>query len=441
MSSSQFPEGARIDKRVLVTGAGGFVGRSVLTALRQAGATIRAFVRRPLPAPESIGLEMALGDIRDAAAVRAAVAGCDAVVHLAAAKMDEAESDDVNVGGARRLVDACREFGCRRVVVVSTQSAKIARQGAYGRTKAEADVIFHASGLDVTVLLPSVVYGESLEGIFGTLHKAVTRLPVVPVLGDGRWVSAPVYVGDVAGAVVACLTTPASVGRDYDIGGPESLTFDDLLTRIAVQSGAGHRRAVHVPFVVALAAAKALSTISRRPLITVSNVLGSNQNTAIDIVPARRDLGFFPLGLDEGLRRVLPLPVVSDSVLHAEARHFGRYLVGVDVESEMLARYAAAHRRLLSGPVDPLTAFTRRQPAWLAFLDAAASLAGSRTGLRQRVLLMTAILEASPRYVSTFLPAACSLPSAARRLAWHGALAVVRGAIGMPAYLVLRERR
>jgi NADH dehydrogenase len=408
--------------------------------LQEAGFHVRGFVRRPTPKLDELGIPVALGDMRDDAALRTAVAGCNGVVHLAAAKQDEEESDDVNVGGARRLVDACRRAGCRRLVIVSTQSTKIGRQGTYARTKAAADAVFRNSGLDVTILVPSIIYGESLEGIFGTLHKSIVKLPFVPVLGDGRWRSAPVYVGDVAEAIAACLVTPATCGRDYDIAGHESLDFNHLLDKIGVACGRGSRRKLHVPFILALLAARCLALLLSRPPITVSNVLGSNQDTAIDIAPARRDFGFSPIPLDVGLRRVFPERMDAEATLRAEARHFSRYLLGVDVTEEIATRYAAAHQRLFTEPVDRVTQFTRRYPSTIAFLDAAMSLTRTRQGLRKRILLMTAIMEASSIYADWFLPRRRSLASSAVRIGWAGVRAAGRAIIGVPLYIVLRDR-
>jgi NADH dehydrogenase len=128
----------------------------------------------------------------------------------------------------------------------------------------------------------------------------------VPVLGNGRWISAPVYIGDVSGAIVSCLDEDSTIGRSYDIGGPDQISFDELIDRISAALGL-RRRKLHVPFPVALTAAGVLARLLPRPPVTVSNVLGSNQDTHIDITPARRDFGFDPLQLDVGIKRALAM--------------------------------------------------------------------------------------------------------------------------------------
>ena len=425
-----------------MTGAAGFLGREVARRLLARGYRVRALVRRrslDLSSPE---LEVVAGDIRDAEFIQRAVAGCAAVVHLAAAMQDEADSEDVNVGGAHSIVAACRETGCHRVIVVSTQSVKIERKGTYARTKAAADAVFRASGLYVTVVLPSVVYGESLEGVFGTLHRFVTKLPVVPVLGTGRWRSAPVYVGDVADAIVACLREPASIGHSYDIAGPDTLSLDDLLDAIGKACGVGRRPKVHVPVPIALALARLLALVLQSPPLTQSNVLGSNQDTAIDIASTRQVLSWAPLPLDQGLRRVFPRDhAAENAMLWDEAGALGRYLVGADVHPEMRARYVEAHERLLPSTNDRVTAFARRHPASIPFLDAAAGLQGTRPVFRKRVLLMASILQAGPRYADQFLPAAQNRVATVFLLGVAGMWAATRAVIGTPLLLLLQRAR
>lgn len=294
------------ERCVLVTGAAGFLGRDLVARLVHHGWRVRALLRggKPSPFPAHSRLEITYGDMTDVKSLSHALTGISAVVHLAARTADQADSEDVNVGGARRLVEACAAAGCHRIVNMSTQSTKIRRQGTYARTKHAADAVLHGSGLAVTSLLPSIVYGEERSGVFGTLLKFIQKLPVVPVLGNGQWLSAPVYIGDVSEAVRACLENDATVGKKYDIAGPDLIRFDDLIDRLG--SGLGLKpRKFHIPFGAALLAARVTTMVLPRPPITVSNVLGSNQDTDIDIGPARRDLGFDPLDLETGIQAVL----------------------------------------------------------------------------------------------------------------------------------------
>jgi nucleoside-diphosphate-sugar epimerase len=424
------------DRLVLVTGANGFIGQVVVVALQQRGWPVRALMRHPRPCPA----EVVTGDMRDGDSLRAALTGVAVVVHLAAAKSDEPDSDDVNVEGARRLVEACQATGCRRLINISTQSAKIARQGTYARTKHAADDIFHASDLDVTTLMPSVVYGDEKSGVFGTVLGFIQKLPVVPVLGNGRWISAPVYVGDVAQAIVACIEHDATIGKRYDIGGPDLIRFDDLIDKLAATVGR-RRPKLHIPFGLALLLARVATKLLPNPPITVSNVLGSNQDTDIDITPARRDFGFEPVGLDDGLRRVLggAQPLTPDRELTQESAMIARYLLGVEPPRELHDRYATAARKVLGDQTDPELIFVRRHPRTLPLVDAAAAWLRPQSAVRQRVFLMTAILEATPLYADFFLRPQPSGVRLVAELAWQSFRAGVKITCGIPVFLVARR--
>jgi predicted dehydrogenase/nucleoside-diphosphate-sugar epimerase len=291
---------------VLVTGAAGFIGRDLIEYLLERGYRVRAFVRsgRARDLAASDRLAVAGGDLRDLEALTRALAGAKAVAHLGARKSDEPDSAEVNVGGAVKLVLACRAQGVRRVVNVSTQSAKLDRRGAYGATKLEAERVLHASGLDVTTLRPSVVYGPDITGVFARMRDFTRRLPVVPVIGDGRWPSRPIHVRDVSRAIVACLERDTTIGAIYDWGGPEVVTMDELLDAIGGTLGL-RRRKVHIPAPVGLAAARLLTRLLPRSPVTLSNVLGSTQDTHCDPTPAVAALGVTPMRLVEGLDRML----------------------------------------------------------------------------------------------------------------------------------------
>jgi len=291
---------------VLVTGAAGFIGRDLVAHLVDAGYRVKAFVRpgRLQQLPVTDRLTFAVGDVRDLDSLVSALDGVRVVAHLAARKSDERDSVAVNVDGTRRLVEACRRRGVRRLVHMSTQSVKLARRGVYGTTKAEAERIVHESGLDVTTLRPSVVYGPDVTGVFARIRHVVTRLPVVPVIGDGAWRFRPIHVRDVSAAVAACLHHDRSIGRVYDLGGPDEVSIDDFIDAVAALLGRRCRK-LHVPVVAGLAAAHVRARLREAPAVTVSNVLGSTQNTHCDPGPARVELDVTPVGLAAGLERML----------------------------------------------------------------------------------------------------------------------------------------
>ena len=295
-------------ERILVTGATGFVGRNVCRAFAERDIGFAALAREtsdtaPLTA---IDADIRRADLCDVESLTAALDGCDAVVHLAAAAdvTSPALNRRVNVDGVTALIDACRRAGVRRVLFFSTNCATRDLRDAYGITKMEGEALFAGSGLDVTVFRPTMIYGaESKE--FRTFVNAVRRFKIVPLIGHGRHTIRPVALPDVVGAVIAALDRPAAVGRTYDIAGPESISFNDLVRLTARVLGL-RRRIVHVPACLAKLGARMLGLVMKHPPVTLDQVLAFLQDTRADLAPARRDLGFDPVGVEAGLSDLLP---------------------------------------------------------------------------------------------------------------------------------------
>ncbi len=301
-------------ERVLVTGASGFIGQHVVTALLAENYHVKGFVRSlaKVTAVAHDRLEWVVGDLRDQSSLERAMEHVDAVVHLGANVTEDEDSYAVNVDGARKLLNACEAHSVRRVINISTQSVKIPQKGMYGSTKAQAEEILHASGLQVTTLRPSLVYGPGASGLFAKMVGFVQRLPVVPIIGTGEWRCRPVHVDDVAKVISHCLKDSATVGKTYDIGGPEEVNLNQL-----VQSISEHlqvkRFTFHIPLPVGLLAARGLALVSSKPPITVSNVLGSTQSVDCDIAPMVNELGIRPMSFAQGMSAVFSTPQVTPS--------------------------------------------------------------------------------------------------------------------------------
>jgi NADH dehydrogenase len=290
----------------LVTGATGFIGRRLAVFLADRY-TVRCLVRDVARAKTLLpaGAELIQGDMTDAVSVKAGVAGMEAVVHLAALKSDERDIAAVNVGGARNLVEACRAAGVRRVINVGSQAARMARRGDYGETKAQSDAILNASGLAVTTLLPSVVYGPRDPGVFGKLARVTRSAPVVPVIGDGTARYQPVHVDDVCAVIEGCLREPKTAGKTYSVGGPEAITLEGLIDLVGAEQGKKPLK-IHVPGWAALAVARALALAFDSPPLSRSNVLGALQSVPdADYAAIFAELGLTPRPLAEGVKESL----------------------------------------------------------------------------------------------------------------------------------------
>jgi NADH dehydrogenase len=265
-------------------------------------------VRRQPAAPPAAPVEVVQGDLTDHASLRAAVAGMDAVIHLGAAtsagRIDPTIAYRVNVGGASALVDACQAAGCKRIVAVSTQHVHLPRPGVYGRTKRIADAIFLGSGLDVTVLRPSLVYGAGGQGVFARIAALAEKLPVIPVVGPGQWHLRPVWVQDLNAVILAALAHPETAGRTYDVGGRERVTYDEMLAAICATLGKPCRP-LHLPIRLCFVLAWFLERLLPNPPLTTENVHGALLEAPCDLAALDRDLKPTITPLAEGLRQTL----------------------------------------------------------------------------------------------------------------------------------------
>jgi NADH dehydrogenase len=291
--------------RVLVTGASGFIGAALTPRLAAAGYVPRLFLRRRPETEPPAPVELAIGDLAEAASLRPAVEGADAVVHLGAATstgaLDPAVARRVNVEGARALIEACRAAGCSRIIAMSTQHVHLARPGVYGETKRSADELFERSGLAVTILRPSLVYGRGSRGVFTRLAGLVAKLPVIPIIGSGRARLRPVYLPDLALLVVQALGRPELAGRSYDVGGPDVVSYEDFVAAICTALGRPFRR-IHLPISLSLALAVCMERVLANPPLTVENVRGAMVEAPCDLEALVRDFRPTLTPLEVGLR-------------------------------------------------------------------------------------------------------------------------------------------
>jgi NADH dehydrogenase len=297
-------------KRVLVTGGTGFVGSALIPRLVTAGYAPRLLVRKPLSTAPVPPVEVVVGDVTDARYVADILGSATAVIHLAAAtsagRLDPGVAYRLNVGAASALVEACRRSGAR-IIVISTQHVYLPAPGLYGRTKRMADRIFLESGVPLTILRPSLVYGPGTRGVFVRLATLVRKLPVIPVIGSGQWRLRPLFLDDLVGVILDVLARPELAGRMYDVGGPDLVTYDELLSAICASMGR-RCRTVHLPLGLSFALAWTLERILPTPPLTTDNVRGAVGDAHCDPRALERDLRPRLTPLAEGLKRTWPAP-------------------------------------------------------------------------------------------------------------------------------------
>jgi uncharacterized protein YbjT (DUF2867 family) len=290
---------------VLLTGGTGFVGTRVAYALRAHGMDVRALVRRPERAGSlrTLGVEVAAGDINDTASLHAAVAGCDAVVHLVAIlKGAPEEFERVMTRGTESLVAAAKEAGVERFVLMSALGTDEQTKDLipYFAAKWAMEQEVGRSGLAFTTFRPSFVFGRG--GALPTFVRQVRYSPVVTVIGDGAQRIQPIWIDDVAEYFACALERPDTAGRTFDLGGPDVVSWDELYRRIASTLGK-RRRLVHVPFALARAGAALTQWLPGAPLTTDQIAMIEAGDNAVSNTDAADTFQLPLVPLAEQLRR------------------------------------------------------------------------------------------------------------------------------------------
>jgi nucleoside-diphosphate-sugar epimerase len=231
-------------RKIFLTGATGIVGRALLQRLagdkRSAGKGMPKVIvlSRNVSAFPEAGVQAVIGKLSEPGEWGGLLEGCTEVVHLAAltGKAKASEFTRVNVGGTRTLIEECRKRGVRRFLYCSSIAAKYPELDhyPYGRSKREAEQVVRESGLDWAIVRPTIVLNRRARN-WHALH-GLAKLPVVPLFGGGRARIQPVHADDVGEALVAWIEDPSLDRGEYDLGGPDVVTFRDFLGRVHVRA-------------------------------------------------------------------------------------------------------------------------------------------------------------------------------------------------------------
>lgn len=284
-------------KTATIFGGTGFIGRYIVRDLARAGYRVKVATRIPekayfLKPYGTVGQVVPfVCNLKDQASLEAAIAGSEVVVNcigiLYQRRRGEFQRLQADLPG--RIAEASARLGVQRLVHLSALGVDKAAS-LYARTKLEGEKKIMAAFPAATILRPSVVFGE--EDRFFNLFASLMRVfPIVPVIGAGTKLQ-PVYVGDVADAVMAAVTRPDCLGGVYELGGPEVVTLREIHQRLMAWTGM-RRGLMAVPFGMAKVQASVLQCLPPKPLLTTDQVI----TLKTDSIVGTHALGFGDLGL------------------------------------------------------------------------------------------------------------------------------------------------
>lgn len=293
---------------VLVTGGTGFVGPHVVHALRAREAPVRALVREPARAGRlsAWGVELAAGDVGDAASLRAACEGVDTVVHLVAIiRGSRADFERVMEQGTRDLVAAARAAGVRRFVLASALGLDERTKDAvpYYAAKWEMERTVRESGIEHVILRPSFVFARD-GGVLPTFVRLARYAPVTPIVGPGTQRLQPIWVEDLAETFARSVAEPGAANRTFELGGPDAPTWNEFWARLKRVLGS-RRPSIHVPFAVMRVQAALTERLPGAPVSRDQLTMLALGDNVVTDPGAAETFGLQLVPLDEQLRRAV----------------------------------------------------------------------------------------------------------------------------------------
>jgi NADH dehydrogenase len=290
---------------VSVFGGTGFLGRRLVRRLAAEGATLRIAVRSPdrarsvLRAAEMERVTVVRTDVRDQASVAAAVAGADAVVNVVSAYVEKpgATFESVHEHGAKTVAQEAAAAGVARLVLVSGIGADPQSRSPYIRARGRGELVVRQAFPSATIVRPSAMFGPG-DALFGTLADIVRLLPVVPLIGGGRTRLQPVYVEDVAEAIVRTLADRGTAGQTYELAGPGVYTLRELVS-YTLNLIDKRRLLLPLPFAIAEIQARLFEFLPSPPLTTSQVDLLREDNVASGTLPGFRELDIRPKAVED----------------------------------------------------------------------------------------------------------------------------------------------
>ncbi len=299
-----------LDSECLVTifGGSGFVGRYVVHELAKTGCRIRIAVRHPnlaghLQTLGDVGQIMTVqANLRNESSVRAAVHGSDAVINLVGilAASGKQKFDVVQHEGAGVVAKAAKDLGARALVQMSALGADRLSSSLYAKSKGQGEELVLSYYPKAVILRPSIIFGSE-DQFFNRFAQMRMTSPFLPAIGGGKTRFQPVYVGDVARAVVAGLDGRAMEGATYELGGIKIYNFKELLSMVASFSGRRDRQ-LSLPFWAAKFGAFFAQLLPSKPLTVDQVRLLQKDNVVSEEAIANgktfEGLGLSPLALE-----------------------------------------------------------------------------------------------------------------------------------------------
>jgi NADH dehydrogenase len=397
---------------LFITGAGGFLG-NLLTAKLDASKykTIycldmkREDVRLPEPAPENI--KVIEGNLLDTSTYEEALKDTDTVIHLAAVtgKVKPKDYFKVNAYGTMLLLDRCKEAGVKNFLFISSiaVSFKNKYRYFYAHSKEQAESYVKTGGLNYTILRPTMIMGKG-SPVFKGLAQ-LTGLPVIPVFGNGKAEIQPIHVEDMAKVIRQVIETSRFHGEVLEIGGPEAISIEEFMKKIARARGKEKPGVFHLPVGLIVFALSILERLVYGLLpLTVGQLASFRNDGTAEENSLTSKMTMLMATIDKIIRSGLEQDDGPDvpEPLKRECDVFTRYLANQKPNNYVLEKYHQCHQKIDLTPADfhdsLLLKLARFRPLFTRMTDAYSRFFRFNSVVRKKLAYLIAILEVTPPY-------------------------------------------
>ena len=291
--------------KIFLTGGTGFIGEHVCKALRHEGHGIRLLTHRKRAGGDA-GVEQVEGDVTLPETFAGMVKGCDVTVNLVGIIREFAGRgitfERLHVEATRNVIAAAKAAGVTRHLQMSALGTRADAPSGYHRSKFEAEEEVRGSGLDWTIFRPSIVFGPK-DDFVNKLAGYIRSYPAIPVIGDGNYRLQPISAADVARCFTMALGMPETVGRTFELCGPDRLPYNELLDTIGRVLGKRHVAKIPNPLPIMKAIVPLLQGFSFFP-VTMDQILMLTEENICD-ERWRETFTFEPERLEAGIARYL----------------------------------------------------------------------------------------------------------------------------------------
>ncbi len=296
--------------KVFLTGGMGFVGSEIVRQLVADGHVVRALVRKGSEDKLAVleNVEVFPGDVTDAGSLVNALVGCDAVIHLVGIIREFPKKGvtfkQMHVEATENILQAAEEQGVQRYLHMSSNGTRERGSTAYHRSKWQGEKMVRESPLDWTIFRPSLIFGPGSEFV-NILATLIRKMPVVPVIGNGKYRMQPVAVDQVAASFVKALGMSETIGKAYQLGGGVSYSYDEIIDLTAQALGKEKVCKIHQPIFMIKPMIRMMQGFDQFP-ITEDQLKMLVEGNVCDPQEWAQTFNLKPLSFADGIEASLP---------------------------------------------------------------------------------------------------------------------------------------